>query len=224
MGSSRSLDPIGEALFPASRREVLHLLYGHVDRAFYVREIVQRIGLGYGHVQRELARLHGGGILTRKEQGRHVYFQANRECPIFEDLRALVTKTVGAAGRLRAALFPLAASIDLAFIYGSVARGEATEASDLDVLVIGDVSLAEIVRALREVEGDLGREVIPTVYSPAEAQAKAGGHFLESVVRGERVFILGEERDLERVLAQPLDPGARDLPERDQGPFRRRGS
>ena len=196
MSSSSVLDPVGCALFPKSRREVLHLLYGHPDRAYYVREIVRSTGLGYGHVQRELARLRAGGILTRTEQGRHVYFQANPECAIYEELRGLITKTVGATGHLRTALSTLGALIDVAFIYGSVARHEEKETSDLDLMVIGDVSLKDVVAVLRGVESSLGREITPMVYSRDEAQTKQEDHFLRTVLKGEKIFILGSNRDL----------------------------
>lgn len=98
MSSTHRTEGVGEALFPAARRHVLHVLFGQPERAFYIRDLVRRTGLGYGHVRRELLRLHRAGILTRRHEGRHVYFQTNPECPVYEELRRLVAKTFGVAG------------------------------------------------------------------------------------------------------------------------------
>ena len=76
-------DPVSAALFPKARREVLGLLFGHPDRAYYLREIAELTGLGVGHVQRELQRLWRGGIIRRSNRGRHVYYQAEQSCPVW---------------------------------------------------------------------------------------------------------------------------------------------
>jgi hypothetical protein len=205
-----SFDPASQALFPKARSAILGLLFSHPDRAFYLREIIALTGLGVGHVQRELRRLSRGGILRRSRQGRHVYFQADERCPVYEELRALVARTVGAVGLLGHALAPLADRIAIAFIYGSVARGEEQSESDLDLMVIGDVAFAEVVSAIRDVESRAGRAINPTVYPPQELRVKlaAGHHFLTSVVRGEKLFVVGNDDDLRSLLEKQLDPKA----------------
>ena len=92
------------------------------------------------------------GIIRRFTQGRHVYFQADQACPIYNELRSIVFKTVGVADELRRALLPLQKRIRVAFIYGSVARESEDSASDVDVMVVGDVILAEVVDAVHETE------------------------------------------------------------------------
>ena len=123
------------ALLPQTRRALLGLLYGLPDRAFYLREIAAQVGSGMGQVQRELARLAEAGILRRFERGRHVFYQADRRCPAFEELRGLIVKTVAGADHLRHALTELEDRIAVAFVFGSVARGEDRAESDLDLLV-----------------------------------------------------------------------------------------
>ena len=198
MSTIAASDTISTALFPKSRRTVLALLFGRPDRAFYLREIVEKTGLGVGHVQREVKRLSDGGILVRTRQGRHVYFQANENCPVFGELRALVTKTAGAVGVLREALSPLSGRVRLAFIFGSVASGQEQAESDLDLLVVGDVTFAEVVEAARAAEPLIGREVNPTVYPADEFRAKLndGHRFLRSVVEREKLFVAGDEDEL----------------------------
>ena len=201
MSSEIHPNPVSAALFPKVRQAVLGLLFGHPDRAYYLREIVELTTLGVGHVQRELHRLTQGCILRRSKQGRHVYFQANDECPVYEELRRLVTKTTGAAGLLRAALDPLRERIVAAFIYGSVARTEEGPESDVDVMIVGGVSFAEAVEAVRAVESRIGRAINPTVYPPVEWKAKIaeGHHFLTSVQKREKLFVVGNEDELRRL-------------------------
>jgi len=149
-------------------------------------------------VQREVKRLTEAGILRRTVRGHQVYYQADPECPVFADLKGLVVKTAGAVDVLRDALAPLTGQIKVAFIYGSVARFHQRSASDVDLLVIGDVSFGDVVSALATAQKPLGREINPTVYSPAEfrSKLKAHHHFLSSVLRNEKVFVIGDEHGL----------------------------
>ena len=161
----RASDPIAAALFGATRQAVLRTLFGQTDRRFYQRQLIRTLMLGSGAVQRELASLTAVGILNRTVEGNQTYFQVNAHCPVYGELRGLVRKTFGVAGILSAALEPLAESIRIAFVYGSVAAGRENSDSDVDVLVVGDsVSLDGVVSALSDAQRELGREVNPSVY------------------------------------------------------------
>lgn len=127
--STKSPDPVAAALFGKTRRDVLGLLYGQAEEAFYLREIVRRIGASPGAVQRELRRLSDSGILRKSRRGRQVYHQANPACPVFPELRSLILKTVGVAGALRAALDPVSSRIQVALVHGSWARGRRRHAA-----------------------------------------------------------------------------------------------
>jgi len=191
------------ALFGRTRREVLGLLLGHPDERFYLREILRAIGGGSGALQRELAQLVESGLVHRVREGRQVYFSANRDAAIFPELQAIIQKTAGTVELLRLALAPLArdARVVMAFVYGSVARGEQTAASDVDLLVLGEVTLAEVVSAIRGAEERLGREVNPTVYPVEEwrARIKAGAPFLKRVLSSPKLFIVGDGHELARL-------------------------
>lgn len=211
--STVGADPVSAALFPKARRGILGLLYGHPDRPYYLREIVHLTGLGMGHVQRETRRLARAGVLLESRSGRHLYFQANESCPVYTELRGLVTKTVGALEVLRRVLAPLSSRIPVAFVFGSVARAEERSESDLDLMVLGDASFAQVVKAVRTAEGAIGRAINPSVYPPAEfrAKVKRGHHFLHSVLGGAKLFVLGDEDELGSLLGKRLDPGRRAL-------------
>ena len=194
---------ISVALFPQTRRALLDLFFGLPDRAFYLREIAARVGSGMGQVQRELGRLTRAGILRRFKQGRHVFYQADQGCPVFDELHGLVVKTVAVTDRLRQALAELEDRIAVAFVFGSVARGEDRAESDLDLLVVGDLSLQEVVTAIRSAETAIGREINPIVYPAEELRTKFedGHHFLTTLLADEKIFVMGTQDELGELLA-----------------------
>jgi predicted nucleotidyltransferase len=199
-------DNLSETLFGKTRRAVLSLLYSHIDDAFYLRQIVRTAGVGLGAVQRELKQLSDAGIIQRIVRGHQVYYQANPQCPVFAELKNLVVKTVGVGAALQAALAPLGDRIHVALIYGSIARSEEHRDSDIDVLVVGKVTFAQIVSSFSEAQKTIGREINPTVYPPAEFRSKvaAGHHFLNTVLKGPMLFLIGDKRELARLAKKPL--------------------
>jgi uncharacterized protein len=211
MGTHIPSNALSETLFSKNRRAVLSLLYGHPDQAFYLRQIVRATSGGHGAVQRELKTLSEAGILRRTVRDKQVYFQANSECPVFEELKVLIVKTAGVADVLKAALALLGDRIQIALIYGSVARTKQKRDSDVDLLVVGDAAFREVVATLADAQSQLGREVNPAVYAPDEFQSKLASrhHFLTSVLKTEMVFLIGNERELERLAQQRLAHGAR---------------
>jgi uncharacterized protein len=188
-------------LFGRTRSAVLALLYGHADQSFYTRQIAREAGASVGAVQRELGNLSRVGLVVRNSVGNQVFYQANRGAPVFAEMRALVNKTVGVFHALRSPLEALSKRIVVAFVYGSVARGEETATSDLDLMVVGDAKLDDVLSRLSEVEKTIGRPVNPTVYSVAEFKSKLvnGNHFLNAVLKGKKVFLLGDEDELGKV-------------------------
>ena len=192
---------IPPSLFGRTRQALLALLYTRPDEEHLQESLIQLAGLGRGTVQRELEFLARAGVVRRTVRGRQVYFQANADSPIHAELRSLVVKTVGAADVLRGALAPLQGRIRVAFVYGSVAAGAERRGSDVDVMVIGEASFAEVSEALAGAQKTIGREVNPSVYAPADFRAKlaAGHHFLRSVAAGEKLFLIGDDRELARL-------------------------
>ena len=206
MGTIHAASGLAEALFSKNRRLVLSLLLGHADEAFYLRQIVRASGGGVGAIQRELRQLVECGILRRTARGKEVYFQVNPECPVFAELKSLLMKTAGLADILRTALAPLADQIESAFVFGSIAQGKERQQSDVDLLVVGDVSFADVVAAIGPAQEQIQREVNPSVYPTDEFRAKlaARHHFLKSVMAGSKVFLIGDEHGLERLAEKRL--------------------
>jgi len=192
---------LADLLFGRTRGAILALLFGHADQSFYTRQIAREVDASVGAVQRELENLSKVGLIVRNSVGSQVFYQANRDAPIFREMQGLVNKTVGIFSVLRSALHPLAKRVLVAFVYGSVAREKETAQSDVDVLVVGKATLEEVLSRLSTVEKSIRRPINPTVYSVAEFKSKlaSGNHFLTAVLKSQKVFLLGDEDELRKV-------------------------
>ena len=202
MGAMVPSSSLGAVLLGRTRLAILALLLDHPERRLYLRQIVRLTGAAQGGVQRELSFLVRVGILSKTREGNLAYFQANRTAPVFEELRGLVRKTAGIPELLRTALLPLSPSIGRAFVYGSVARGEEGASSDIDLMVIGDVSFFDVVAAVSPLQETLGREVNPTVFDSAEygRRLKAKDPFLTRIEKQPRIDLIGGD-DVARSVA-----------------------
>ena len=171
----------------------------HPETTFYQRELIRAAGTGLYTVQRVLARLEGAGLVVKAPRGNRVYYRANRDHPAFQDLKRAILKTFGLGDALRAALAPLAGRVRLALVHGSIARGEETGASDIDLFLVGALSLREAATFLGPVAREFGREFNSTIYPPAEfrRKAKEGHHFIAEILRSDKIFLIGNQDDLE---------------------------
>lgn len=190
-------DPMLELLFSEYRRKVLSLLFIEAGRAFHVREIARRTATQAGTLHKELSRLAEGGILLRQRQGNQICYQANADCLIFPELAAIFRKTCGPAARLRQVLAGFGEDIERAFIFGSVASGKATAASDIDVLIVGKLSFADVIQAVYPLQATLGREINPKLYSPEEWRAVLAENsaFIQDIMQKPQLWIAGDKDD-----------------------------
>jgi predicted nucleotidyltransferase len=190
---------LGDALFAKVQQRVLGVLFGNPRRSFYANEVIGLARSGTGAVQRELARLEASGLVTVTRVGKQKHYQANAGSPVFEELRALVLKTFALADVLRAALAPVSRNIRAAFVYGSIAKGQDTAASDIDLMVVSNrLTYADLFSALEEASAQLGRKVAPTIYSSKELskRVKQDNVFVTRVLAQPKLWLIGGESDL----------------------------
>ena len=185
-------------LFTDYRRKVLALLLLHPEQQYHQREIARMTGTVSGTLSRELAKLVEAGLLLKVAIGNQMHYRANRQCLIFEELASILRKTSGLADILSEALLPLAAQIECAFVFGSMASGKASAASDIDLMLIGDANFAEVIRVLYPLQERLGREINPKTYRRAEWQAltEQQGAFIREILIKPKLFVMGSEADL----------------------------
>lgn len=198
---------LADLLFGSYRKKVLGMLLLHPDMDYHVRELARLTGTAAGTLHKELARLAAGGLLLRKQQGNQVRYQANQQCPVFPELAGLLRKTTGAAELLTAALTPL--QPPLALIFGSVASGTESASSDVDLLIVGDLGFADVVRATHPVQAELDREINPVVYSVPELQRRLAEQdpFVLDLLAKPKIFLIGTEHDLSQLTGHPAPAG-----------------
>ena len=188
-------------LFPEYRRRVLGLLLLRPDEALHGREIARRAGLPAGTITRELTKLAEVGLLKREKRGNQQVYSADTGSPIFAELASILRKTSGLADVLVQALAPAAPKLRLAFVFGSVARGQETAGSDVDLMLVGDIGFREAVELLYPTQAVLGREVNAKVFAPEEFAAKSAIEpFLINVLAKPKIFLIGNAHDLAELV------------------------
>ena len=199
-----------DALLPRTRRKILATLLLSPERRWYLSDLAQHLKVTPSSLQRELASLAEAGIFFREADGNRVYYQANPSHPLLPELQSLFAKTVGLADQVRDTLEPFREEIELAFIYGSVARGERTAQSDVDVLLVGSVGMADLVLPLRELERALQILVNVTHFTLAEFQDKLerNNHFLRTILGDQKIFLKGAADELADMAGGPAGQNA----------------
>ncbi|PKM20554.1 MAG: DNA polymerase subunit beta [Gammaproteobacteria bacterium HGW-Gammaproteobacteria-15] len=189
---------LADLLFKEYRRQVLALLLLRPDQSYHVREIARLTNTQPGTLHKELTKLAEVGILKKAVQGNQLYYQADTNCIVFEELAGIMRKTSGLADVLRLALQPVTGQLQFAAVYGSVASGKATANSDVDLLLVGDLGFAEAVKVLYPAQQELGREINPKLYSVNEwhkALAEQSG-FIRQLLADPLLPIVGNKDDV----------------------------
>jgi len=164
---------IGDALFTKTQQRLLAILYGHPNQSFYLNELMRMAQIGRGSVARELGKLTDSGLVSMMSRGNQNHYRANIQNPIFQDLANIVQKTFGVADVVQKALAPLSKHIEQAFIYGSIAKGEAHAGSDIELMLIGEeLSYSDIMELLAPAEVQLQRTINPTLYSVSDFEKR----------------------------------------------------
>lgn len=202
MGIQKKPVSLASALFSRVQLRVLGIVIGQPDQNFQITEIIQLAGSGRGAVQRELENLSAAGIVTAKSNKRRKTYQANKDAPIFEELHSIILKTVGLLEPLKLALNPYKLKIDLAFVYGSVAKGADTAKSDIDLIIIGQgLSYSELYGSLQKAEKVLLRPINPSLMTLNEWKRKLADKnpFLTKILQQPKLFVFGTENELKGI-------------------------
>ncbi|MGX5202758.1 nucleotidyltransferase domain-containing protein [Aliikangiella sp. IMCC44632] len=187
---------LGDALFTKTQQRLLALLYGNPDRSYYLNELVRLADIGKGAVSRELTKMCDAGLLTVTRHGNQHHYQANANNPIFAELKQIVQKSFGIVDVVREALRPKLTKLELAFIYGSMAKGNEHAESDIDLMLVGsELSYSEAMALLDEAETQLGRSINPTLLTPNEFKQRVNNKqsFITRVMQQPKLWIKGEK-------------------------------
>lgn len=196
-GKSEHMNTLAQLICSRVRSEIFRVLFGPVACELHLREIQRQTGFAIGTVRQDMGKLIKLGVVTRRQDGNRVYYSANKDHPLYDEIHRLVLKTVGLADVLATALNT--DGIRCAFVFGSMASGLSGAESDIDIMVVGDIGLRKIAELLSGMGNRLGREVNPHVMSPAEfaRRIREQDHFITSVLASSRIFAIGSEHDIE---------------------------
>jgi predicted nucleotidyltransferase len=195
-GISEQMNTLAKIVCSRVRSEIFRILFSLRADELHLREIQRQTGFAIGTVRQDMGKLVKIGLVTRRQDGNRVYYAANTSHPLYAEIRQLVLKTVGLADVLKAALSSKV--IRCAFVFGSVASGAEASSSDVDLMVIGDISLRKMSALLSGIGNRLGREINPHVMNATEfkERLRKQNHFLTSVLASSRIFVVGSEHDL----------------------------
>lgn len=187
-----------------ARVELLKLFLLNPELDYYLREAASLTDLPLQAIQREVEKLTNAGLLEKTARGNRVYLRANRKSPIFEEMRSIIIKTVGLGDALRQALDVGEDKIRIAFIFGSLARGEDTGLSDIDLIVIGAISGRELASLLSSARKTIGREINQLSLTEDEFKKRLAekDHFLSDMIRQPKLFLIGDEDVLKEIISQ----------------------
>jgi predicted nucleotidyltransferase len=193
------------ALFPSPVLvDVLCLFLMHPEEAYYQRSLAEKTGHSLAQVQYALERIEEAGLVSKKKSGNRLYYRAERSHPAFEDLKRAFLKTVALGDVVREALKPLEKKIQFAFVYGSIATGQDRPDSDIDLLLIGSVTLKEISGPVADLSDTLKREVNPVNYTQATfvGRLKEGNRFAQELLETPKIWLIGNEDEFARLAGR----------------------
>ena len=191
-----------ENLFSSKTRvAVLKLFLFNPENDFYQRQISLLTHQPIRGIQREVEKLQRIGLIEKSVQGNRIYYKTNKECPIFEELKGIFFKATGIAEVLKKNS-KKTSSIQIAFIYGSYAKGEESLLSDIDLFIVGWITSKGLSALLSKPKRELGRTINYVLYPVEEFRKKITrkDHFLKTVLQEKKIFILGNENELEAIV------------------------
>jgi predicted nucleotidyltransferase len=169
----------------------------HPEARDHIRALASEVDAHYNAVWKELNNLEEAGLLQSETVGGRKIFTLNSQFPIIPELRNILLKTVGAGDLVRESLKDLE-GIEEAFIFGSFAEGEPDADSDLDIMLIGDLDVAQATPVIDEMEKILARDVNYVLFTQEEWKSRLenGDIFVTNVRNGPKVILIGSQDDL----------------------------
>jgi len=183
-----------------TRLAVITWFFLHPGERFYYSQLLGILGASAQSVQNELKRLEKAGLLKSQKEGNIRFYRVNKNFILYQEIKSIISKTVGVGDELKK-LLAKSGDIKSAFIYGSVAKNLEDARSDIDVMVIGNISEDAIFKAIMQAENHLGREVNYSIFSPGDwkKQLKAKKAFVSNVAKDKKIFLIGNEDDLRKL-------------------------
>ena len=191
---------LAEIFSSKGRSEIFRILLGLSGKPLHLREIQRRCNMSVTPIRQELNKLVKLELLSSRKDGNRIYYESNRQHPLFNELHRIVLKTTALGDVLKSALND--EKIKIAFVFGSFARNEEKASSDIDLLVIGDIGMRFLVSMISGISEQIGREINPHILKEHEFKQRLlkKDHFISRVFEADKIFIKGNQNELERLV------------------------
>lgn len=201
--------------FTKNQTLILEIFFNHPEKSYYFRELGKLIGKQPGVFQKDINKLVEKGLLLSEYQANSRFFKLNQRYHLYPELKNIFLKTVGVVGKLKERLAGFK-NINLAFIFGSFARNKEDQYSDVDLMIIGNPGEDRLVMAISKIESELDREINYNIFSPADFKngLKEEEVFLQDIITNPKIFIIGDQNDLARIIGQRRASAEKSQPER----------
>lgn len=185
-----------------TRTKILRHFFANPDKKYYLRELERILGVSVGNIRRELLALKKAGLFDAKQEGKQLYYFLDKKSPIFKEFKKIAAKTIGAEAVLKEKLLRVK-GIELAFIYGSAAREKEDEFSDMDIFIVGSINEDKLLKFIREAEKELSQEINYVIFAAKdiEENIRKKDVFLADVIKGKKIFLIGDKNDLEKIVS-----------------------
>ena len=192
-----SLSMLQDLMVSKVRVKLLQIFLDRSDELFYVRQLVRKTSEEINAVRRELQRLERAGLVKKEPRGNRLYYWPNKDHLLYGDLLTMISKSTGLGGEIVKNKNKLG-NIKFAMLSGKFARRLPSEEGEVDLLIVGKISMPELTRLIQKEEKRLEREVNYTVMTREEFEfrKKRRDPFLAGILGGSRVMLIGDEENL----------------------------
>lgn len=179
------------------RKALFRLYFTNPENEYYLRELERILGIPVAVIRKELTRLKKDGIFISRKKANLVFYSINKSYPLFEELKSIISKTIGVTASLQDVLKNIKGA-EIAFIYGSFAKNSERPTSDIDICIIGDINENTLIREVKKIEGALKREINYTLYTLSEflSKKRKKDTFIMNLLENPKIMLIGEKNDL----------------------------
>lgn len=157
--------------FKSGGGEILKLFFKDPEKEYYFREIAKNLNKEPSHYQKYLDNLVEDKILLDERRGNMRFFRLNKEHHLYEEIKSIVSKTIGLENELKELVDKLD-NVECAFIFGSIAKREENSNSDIDLMLIGNIDQDALIAMISSLERKIAREINYHIYSSQEIVKK----------------------------------------------------
>jgi predicted nucleotidyltransferase len=160
--------------------KILLLFFDNPTREFYEKQVADSTGLSTGAVNKYLKTIAKEGFLKLAKRGNMNFYLLERENAVVKHFKIAYSLSEPAVDSIKNFAKKFGVKT---YVYGSVARGENTEESDWDILIIGEIKLNELDAELRAIRNQFDVQLKTIVFTQSEwtAMEKKDKAFYERV-------------------------------------------